>query len=41
LTIEPFGKLAKPTRDALGAEGEALARFLEPDATRVDVRFRS
>lgn len=39
LVIEPFGTLAAPDRDALVAEGEALLRFVEPEATTVGVRF--
>ena len=32
LTLEPFGKLTKRVVKELAAEGEALARFAEPDA---------
>jgi hypothetical protein len=32
LALQPFGALAKKTLEALEAEGEALARFVEPDA---------
>lgn len=39
LTVEPFVQLASPDRDALAEEGEALLRFLEPDARAWDVRF--
>jgi hypothetical protein len=32
LTLEPFGKLSKRVANELEAEGEALARFAEPEA---------
>ena len=38
LTLEPFGKLTKAVVSALAAEGEALLRFVEPDATSFVVR---
>jgi hypothetical protein len=41
LLIEPFGKIAKPARKALEAEGEQLLRFLEEDATEPEVRWGS
>ncbi|HTJ84188.1 MAG TPA: winged helix DNA-binding domain-containing protein, partial [Polyangiaceae bacterium] len=39
LEIAPFAKLDKRTIAALEDEGEALARFQEPDAKRIEVRF--
>jgi hypothetical protein len=39
LTVAPFSSLTKSTRDALAHEGERLARFVEDDATAIDVRF--
>jgi hypothetical protein len=39
VVVEPFGALAKATREALAGEGEHLARFLEPDAGKRAVRF--
>jgi hypothetical protein len=39
LSIEPFGKLPKPAREALTAEGEQLLRFVEEDASSWDVRL--
>ncbi len=39
LVLEPFGPLTKPAKEALTEEGEALARFVEPDAKSVDVQF--
>jgi hypothetical protein len=39
LTVEPFGKLARPVKDELAAEGEALLRFAEPDAAKQRVEF--
>lgn len=38
LVIEPFGKLAKAARDEAIAEGEQLARFVEPEAETVAVK---
>jgi hypothetical protein len=38
VVIEPFGKIAKKHRAAIDHEGEALAQFVEPDATSVAVR---
>lgn len=38
LTLAPFGKLTKAVLHELAAEGEALLRFVEPDATTFDVR---
>ncbi|HEV2776883.1 MAG TPA: winged helix DNA-binding domain-containing protein [Solirubrobacteraceae bacterium] len=37
LELQPFGKLAKRTREELTGDGEALARFTEPDAKSYDV----
>ena len=39
LELEPFGKLPKADRDAVAEEGEALARFVEPDAKSHTVSF--
>jgi hypothetical protein len=39
LMIEPFGKLAKSEREALGLEGERLLAFTDPDADRRTLRF--
>ena len=39
LVVQPFGKLSKAARDAATEEGEALAKFLEPDAHDVAVRI--
>ncbi|WP_164016663.1 winged helix DNA-binding domain-containing protein [Pyxidicoccus trucidator] len=39
LVAEPFETLTKKTRDALAGEGEALLRFVEPDARAFEVRF--
>jgi winged helix DNA-binding protein len=39
LVLEPFATISRPTRAELAAEGEALARFAEPDARTADVRF--
>jgi hypothetical protein len=39
LEITPFGKLAKPVKDALAEEGAALVRFMEPEAASFDVKF--
>ena len=38
LKLAPFAKLTKAARGALTAEGEALLRFVEPDATTVSVK---
>jgi hypothetical protein len=38
LDVAPFAKMDRRTRAAVEAEGEALARFLEPDAASRDVR---
>ena len=38
VVIQPFGKLAKSARDEAVTEGEALARFIAPDAREVAVR---
>lgn len=40
LSIAPFGRLARPARTELEAEGQALLRFLEPDAATFGVRFK-
>jgi hypothetical protein len=39
LTITPFTKLARDTRQELEAEGERLVRFVEPEATRYAVAW--
>ncbi|MBJ6762310.1 AlkZ family DNA glycosylase [Myxococcaceae bacterium JPH2] len=38
LELEPFGALTKPVRTALTEEGEALLRFMEPEARDFEVR---
>ena len=38
VVLEPFGPIAKKHRAAIEQEGEALARFVEPDATTFAVR---
>ena len=39
VALEPFSSLPKPARAALEREGEALARFVEPEAAESEVRF--
>ncbi len=39
LTVTPFAPMAPRVRKEVAAEGEALLRFVEPDATDQDVRF--
>jgi len=39
LLIEPFGKITKRDEKGLMKEGEALVRFMEPDAADTDVRL--
>ena len=39
LTMKPFEPLAKQAREALTAEAAALAKFVEPEATRQQVLF--
>jgi len=39
LTATPFGTLTKAAKDALTAEGEALLRFVAPEAKTVSVAF--
>lgn len=39
LNIEPFATLSKASRQALNEEGEALVRFLEPDAKTYELKF--
>ncbi len=39
LVIEPFGKLTRKTKSELEAEGHAMLRFIEPDATKGDIRY--
>jgi hypothetical protein len=41
LILEPFGRLPPKVRGALEKEGEALMKYAEPDATKVDVRVVS
>jgi hypothetical protein len=38
LTLEPFGRLRKAATKELETEGEALLRFVEPDADRFEIR---
>ncbi|WP_426751500.1 winged helix DNA-binding domain-containing protein [Myxococcus sp. Y35] len=38
LVVEPFAPLKKKDRDALAKEGEALLRFVEPEARTFEVR---
>ena len=39
LVVQPFSKLGKAVKDELGAEGEALMKFVEPEAESVRVKF--
>jgi hypothetical protein len=39
LVLQPFAPLGKQVKDELAGEGEALARFVEPDAQAVAVKF--
>jgi hypothetical protein len=39
IVIQPFTKYAKATRDEAEKEGTSLARFMEPDAKDIAVRF--
>jgi hypothetical protein len=39
LVLEPFVDLARKAKAELGAEGQALLRFLEPDARTSEVKF--
>jgi hypothetical protein len=39
LVLEPFEALSRKTRSELVEEGEALVRFVEPDARKFEVRF--
>lgn len=39
LTLTPFAPIKKPLRGALDPEAHALLRFLEPDATTLDLRL--
>ena len=39
LTLSPFAPLSAVAKSELAAEGEALARFVEPDAGAFDLRF--
>lgn len=39
LSVTPFAKLSKVVQATLAAEGEQLARFLEPDASAWNVNF--
>ncbi|AKT40121.1 winged helix DNA-binding domain-containing protein [Chondromyces crocatus] len=39
LQLEPFHALSKAAREALSQEGEALLRFVEPEATRFEMHF--
>jgi Winged helix DNA-binding domain len=40
LTVSMFEPAPKKTRDALAAEGERLLRFVEPEATKLEVAVR-
>jgi hypothetical protein len=37
VTLAPYTKLTKPTRIALDAEAERIARFIEPDASSISI----
>jgi len=37
--VSPFAPLSSTARSELAAEGEGLARFLEPAAAQFDLRF--
>lgn len=39
IRLMPFHQESKATLDAVAAEGEALLRFMEPDAAKFDVEF--
>jgi hypothetical protein len=39
ITIEPFGSMAAAVRRLVTAEAESLARFAEPEAASVEVKF--
>jgi hypothetical protein len=39
LVVEPFRALKRSAKDELGAEAEALAKFMEPDAAAHEVSF--
>ena len=39
VVVQPFTKLSKATRDAVTQEGDALAKFLEPEARETAVRI--
>jgi hypothetical protein len=39
LTVSPFAPLSSAAKSELAAQWESLARFLEPDAARFDLRF--
>jgi winged helix DNA-binding protein len=39
LTVQPFATLPQETRAALAREGETLARFIEADAPKLELRF--
>ena len=39
LAVAPFGRISRAVREALEEEGQALLRFAEPDAEKLDVRF--
>jgi winged helix DNA-binding protein len=41
LALQPFGSLGKSTRTAVEEEGEALLRFMEPDAEAISVVWPS
>jgi hypothetical protein len=41
LTVSPFAPLPSPAKAELAAEGEKLARFLQPDADQLNLRFET
>jgi hypothetical protein len=41
LTVSPFAPLSSAAKSALAAEGEGLARFLQPDADQFDLHFEA
>lgn len=41
LTVSPFAPLSSAARSELAAEGERLARFLQPDAGQFDLQFEA
>ncbi len=41
LTVTPFARLPQRAKEELAEEGEALLRFIEPDADRFALGFES